>query len=212
MRTIHAVLFLLTVMPGLLFAQDAKLDIGAGNDNLSPNKGSYKYTSVTGLFSVQMPSGCAKVRERSQGDENAALMMDDEDLGDAGGLITEVSCDRNGEKGEGCAVTSLINMTDGHGGPPGPDQVKERLLKVLNGFGAQVVSQRPIARVFEEEGLRAEGLEVRAAQPNGPGQLWLRGLVSGRNVFILAAWRIQGGLDDDPQYAAFFNSFTPLAP
>ena len=52
-----------------------------------------------------------------------------------------------------------------------------------------------------------EGVEVHGAEPAGPGEVWLRGLLRDQDVYLLLAWNRRGGLFDDPEMADFFASF-----
>jgi hypothetical protein len=48
------------------------------------------------------------------------------------------------------------------------------------------------------------------AQPEeGPGEIWIRGLLIEGDVYIFAAWNEQGGVWKNPDYIMFFNSFQP---
>jgi len=164
----------------------------------------YLYTSNLGLFQVMMPGGCAQVRKREKGGPDSP-----------GGSVESVTirmvtCDYNQEKGRGVAVTSVFNMKNPEGGDPGPDEVLQWVTNSLQQFGVVVRKQTSVSKDFPG-GLRVEGVDVRAVQEKGKGEFWIRGLLSGSDIFILAAWDIDGNLWDNAEYQQFFNSFTPLA-
>ena len=60
-----------------------------------------------------------------------------------------------------------------------------------------------------EDGRRFEGLDLLAVDERNVGQVWLRGVLSEGDIYVLAAWKLAGGLFDDPDYQEFFNSFLP---
>jgi len=173
------------------------------DNRLQPAEGPVKFASEEGAFTVIFPSGCAKVATR----------MQDDPLTGGGPMGSRFStvfvfCDRNEEKGEGASVTSLFFNRDIENNMATPDDVIEQLKYMLDQYGAKVVSQAPVRRQLDEDHF-IEGLELKAQSPDGKSQVWLRGLLDNGDIFILSAWKVQGGLWDDPDYATFFNSFLP---
>jgi len=194
--------------PAATVAQTGNPGISSPNQNLVPQNKPYLYTSNLGFFQVMMPGGCAQVHQRERGGP------DDPFGPPAAGVqavtIKMVTCDYNQEKGRGCAVTAIFDLKGKDGGDPGSDEVLSWVTNNLVQFRAVVRRQTPVAKDFPG-GLRVEGVDVQASQEKGKGEFWIRGLLCGTDIYILAAWNIDGGLWNDPDYQQFFNSFTPLA-
>lgn len=168
------------------------------NNPMTPQDEPYRYTSVDGDFRIIWPSGCSKIKIRTPGDE-----------GDADSPYPViVSCDRHGEDGAGCSVMVIFNAQGEDGSPAGPDQVMVNMQNLLRDFGAEVKQQSPLHKDFGE-GLIVEGLDVLAAQAGGSGQVWLRGLLVGGDIYLLSAWDLSGKVWNNPEYVNFFNSFQP---
>ena len=70
-------------------------------------------------------------------------------------------------------------------------------------------TQREVRRVYNED-YAVEGVDVRAAAPEGDGEVRVMGLLSDGDIYILAAWNNAGGLDEDPEMTLFFDSFQPF--
>ena len=208
--TVRVLVFLMLVFAASAAAQDDQNkprtwdEMQKSTDNrLQPAEGPVKFASEEGAFTVIFPSGCAKVATR----------MKDDPLSGGGPMGARFStvfvfCDRNEEKGEGASVTSLFFNRDLEDNLATPDDVIEQLKYMLEQYGAQVVKQTPIRKQLDEDHF-IEGLELLAQSPDGKSHVWLRGLLDNGDIFILAAWKVDGGLWDDPEYAAFFNSFKP---
>jgi len=177
---------------------------GSEDNPLTSVKDAYEFSSLEGDFRVTWPSGCANVRTRSRLEDGSAGDRSDSEY------PVIVTCERDGEKGEGCSVTAIFNISSKSGGPVGPGEVIPRLQKMLQRLGAQVQKQAPLNKDFGD-GLIAEGIDIQAAQPQGSGQVWLRGLIVGSEVYILSAWSLEGNVWDNPEYMTFFNSFLPGA-
>ncbi|MBE0564450.1 MAG: hypothetical protein IH621_00705 [Krumholzibacteria bacterium] len=162
----------------------------------------YAYVSDQGRFKVTWPGGCGELvrRDRIENPE-ADLPLQIQ--------VFNVYCDRDRQHGVGSSVTVLWNLQGEDGGLPGPEQVVPRMENQLKTLGVVIAKQRPIRRDLAD-GTRIEGLEILATEPEGPGEAWMRGLVHGGDVYILAAWNINGGLFTAPEYVDFFNSFEPL--
>jgi len=179
--------------------------ISSDPDNpLTPREDSYEYSSEDGNFRVTWPSGCSRIRVRMPRED------EDEEAPDRVEYPVIVSCDRNGEKGEGCSVTVLFNARRPDGSPADPAEVAARMEKMLRNLGAEIQRQAPLSKDFGN-GLVVRGLDVLAAQTGGAGKVWLRGLMVEGDVYIMAAWNLKGGIWDDPEYITFFNSFQPGA-
>lgn len=199
------IMLLITVGAGLgsgsAQAKDKIKSVTSNPENpLTPVDTPFNYTSEDGDFRVTWPSGCSSINSRTRADE---------DPGEADREYpVMVFCDRNGEKGEGCSVTAIFNARDADGNPAGPAEVIARMQNLLREFGAQIKRQSPLQKDFGE-GLIVEGVDVQAAQTGGSGQVWLRGLLVGGDIYILSAWDLEGKLWTNPEYANFFNSFRP---
>ncbi len=205
MRTLQVLVGFCTLamlaMSSPVRGQVSDVGIKSPDNELTSVTKPYLYKSDVGHFQVMMPSGCAKVHRRVNGGDNEPNQAQ-------AGEITIVSCDRFEKKGQGCSVTAFLSLTDGNQGDPGPPQVLEQVRGYLKKFGAQVQHQAEVSREFAD-GQKIEGIDVKAAVPGGVGELWVRGLLSGSDIFILAAWNQAGGLWNDPMYQTFFNSFAP---
>ncbi len=195
----------LGILPAVASAQDSDINIEGQNNGVTKMRDAYLYSSEMGRFQVMMPSGCAKVhRMTNLGDE-----ADNDGLDESMVQVIVASCDRFEKNGQGCSVTAIFNLTDGNEGPPGADQVLRQVEKTLKKFGAQVQHQTKVSREFAD-GAKIEGVDVKAVVKGRDGELWIRGLLSGPDVFLLAAWNVRGGLWSNPAYQEFFNSFEPL--
>ena len=162
----------------------------------------YEYVSDKGLFTVTWPSGCGELVRRES--------VEDPDVDPFEQVsVFNVYCDQHGEHGVGCSVTSLFNLKGPDGGMPVPEQVVSRMEDHMKKLGVQVVRQGPIGRNMPD-GTRVEGLDIQAKDPEGKGEAWLRGLLYEGDIYLLSAWKLQGGLWSDPEYQEFFDSFAPL--
>lgn len=190
------------LVPGVWAQTEGNTLTGSEENPLTPVEDSFSFASEDGDFRVIWPSGCANLRTRSP------IQDDYSDSDGEKEYPVIVTCDRYGEKGEGCSVTAIFNVKSISGGPVGPAEVIPRLKKMLKSLGAQIQKQKPIRKDFGD-GAVAEGIDIQAAQPQGVGQVWLRGLVVHGDVYIMAAWDLGGQVWDNPEYITFFNSFQP---
>jgi hypothetical protein len=197
LRTASILVLMLT--PAAAWAQKVQ---GTGENAPELITRPYEYVSDQGNFKVFWPSGCGELVRRDMIENPDADPFDQVQ-------VFNVYCDQNKQHGVGCAVTVLFNLHDGEGRLPGPAQVVPRMENHLRTLGVVVAKQRPIRRDLAG-GTRLEGLEILAQEPEGPGQAWLRGLIHEGDVYLLSAWKIEGGLFDDPEYVAFFDSFEPV--
>ena len=161
------------------------------------------FSNENGDFQILFPGGCGKIVTRA----NEPDLFGGEQWQD----IIQVShayCDRFQEKGEGCSVTAVFNVQGEDELMAGPEHVISRVEGVLSEFGANVVSQKAIKKDFGN-GIVVEGVEVMAKPEKGPGEVWVRGLLTDGDIYILAAWNKRGGLWGNPDYVSFFSSFQP---
>lgn len=195
------ILLVAVFLAGGAAATDKIQTVKGSEDNpLSPQDKSFSFSSEEGDFRVRWPSGCSQVMTRSRQQDGLADRDQEQPV--------IVYCDRHGEKGAGCSVTALFNVQGADGGVPGPDEVIERMTNVLGGFGADITNQKPLRKDFGD-GLVVEGLDLLAAPSSGAGQVWLRGLLIGGDIYLLAAWDQAGEVAHDPEYITFFESFQP---
>jgi hypothetical protein len=159
------------------------------------------YRSTQGLFAVTWPSGCNRLRTRKPVDAPPGA-------GFPGEVPTSLNvfCDRAGSQNEGCTVRGYYNHRAEDGGPPHPRMVTDRIEAAMVSYGVEVVRQNPISWGD------LHGVDVYCREPDGPGEVWLRGVLAGPHYYLLAAWKQTGDLFDDPDYAAFFGSFRALEP
>jgi len=160
-------------------------------ENIAPEgRDPVPYRSRQGLFAVTWPSGCNRLRTRKPADAPA-------DTAFPGKLPTSLNvfCDRTGKKNEGCTVRGYYNERAEDGGPPHPRMVTDRIEAAMVTYGVEVVSQNPISWGD------LQGVDVRCREPDGPGEVWLRGVLAGPHYFLLAAWKQSGGLFEDEEYA-----------
>ncbi|MEN8005844.1 MAG: hypothetical protein ABFS42_02470 [Candidatus Krumholzibacteriota bacterium] len=161
------------------------------------------FTSENGDFKITFPGGCGKLVTRS----NEPDLFGGEEWDDII-QVTYVFCDRYQTEGEGCSIRATFNLHDQDGGMAGPQHVVTGVEEYLKHFQAKIVRQKAVRREFEN-GIVAEGVEIHAKPADGPGEVWLRGLLVEGDIYVLAAWNHQGGLWNNPDYMAFFNSFQP---
>jgi hypothetical protein len=169
-----------------------------------PSTNPFAYTSPDEEFTVVFPSGCSKLVSRANEPDLYEGQRLDETI-----LVQFVTCDRYEEKGEGCSVRATLNWHDRQGNPGDPSLVIKQVEETLETFGVQVVNQNPVRKDFGKNRV-IEGVDVQAANPGHEGEVWIRGLLIGGDVFILTAWNLQGGLWNNPEYQAFFDSFQPF--
>ena len=164
----------------------------------------FTFTSPNEEFKVIFPSGCSKLVARS----NEPDLFGGETWDDII-QVQYVTCDRFGEKGEGCSVSSTLNWHSREGEPADSGQVIAQVEKALQQFGVQVLRQKSVRKEFGNSTV-IEGVDVHAKNPELPGEVWIRGLLVDADIHIMIAWNEDGGLWDDPEYHAFFNSFQPF--
>jgi len=161
------------------------------------------YTNENGDFQIEFPGGCGKLVTRA----NEPDLFGGEKWEDII-QVNHVYCDRFQEKGEGCSVTAVYNVHGEDGSMAGPEHVISRVEEVLSEFGAHIVSQKVVKKDFGN-GIIAEGVEVMAKPEKGSGEVWIRGLLTDGDIYILAAWNNRGGVWGIPDYISFFSSFQP---
>ena len=141
-------------------------------------------------FEIFWPSGCGKINEQiSSGATRSAARE----------FI--YTCDQEGEEGRGASVHVMLEAHDRDGDPPRPSLVVSMVERRLQKLGVRPERQRPL----RDE--NAEGVDVQAVEPDGVGEVWIRGLLMGDDIYLLAAWNREGDLFEDPETTDFFYSF-----
>lgn len=179
----------------------SKLSVGESPENLSVKPVSY--ISERGDYQITFPGGCGKLVTRA----NEPDLFGGEEWDDIV-QVSYVYCDRFQEKGEGCSVKATFNLHNEEGEMAGPEHVVTRVESALKHFQAVIVKQKAVKKKYDN-GILVEGVEILAKPDDSPGEVWIRGLLVQGDVYILAAWKDQGGLWKDPEYMTFFNSFQP---
>ena len=194
--------FVLLAIIALLLLPGAEVSAQVTTNNpLTEVDYPYKYVSADAEFRCTWPSGCGKLRRRSN-------VVDPDTDPFSTVRVHSVSCDQNGQEGQGCSVSAVFNQLAPDGDIAGPAEVIDRLEEQIERFGITVVEQSPISRDLPG-GRRIEGLDLRGRGAKGLGEVWLRGVLSNGDIYVLAAWKMSGGLWDDPEYQVFFDSFIP---
>ncbi len=194
------------LLPILLAAAATASPTPARDANLNPpNTDPVSVSSDEGAFQAVFPVGCSKLNIRT----NEPAFGQDVDPADIV-YVTRYACDRFGEKGAGCSVSSILGMKAKDGRDVGMDKVVEEMGAVLKSFGAVVEHERTIAKDLGQRG-RIEGVEALARESAGAGQLWIRGLLYYGDIYVVVAWDQDGGVWENADYQAFFDSFLPYA-
>lgn len=160
------------------------------------------YSSPEGEFSVTFPAGCARLYTKMNGTPGASA--------DVEVRLVFVNCERDRVNHEGCQVNARLGAARGLKGQAATDMVLAEIRKLLDGYGVVPGRQRPVRADFGDHGV-VEGLEIMAHPQSGAGDVWIRGLLRGDDVYFLIAWKANGGLMEDPAYGVFFQSFQPWA-
>lgn len=198
MRTVPSLVVLILLLAFAASAQDFQND---PDNPIVEKQEPYAYVSAEGEFRITWPGGCGKLRRRNSIPDPEADPFDVV-------TVSHVSCERHGEEGTGCSVTSIFNQLSVDGGIAGPAEVVDRIEEALEKFGVRVVDQTPIVKELPS-GEKIEGLDVRAVDTRNVGEVWLRGLLFNGDIYLVAAWNMAGGVWEDPQYQEFFATFQP---
>lgn len=169
---------------------------------LPDSKNPIPYKSPDGRFQVTFPSGCARLRTRTNAQPDKATEVVSQ--------VVFTTCDRANVQNEGCAVNSMIGWAREAKGQEAADRVLAEVTRQLEGYGVKPVKQTPLRRDFGARGV-VEGIDIQAQPTGGAGDFWIRGLLLGDDIYIVMAWKASGGLWTDPAYLEFFDSFRPWA-
>lgn len=169
-------------------------------DDIPDSVNPIDYTSNDGQFHTTFPTGCAKLRTRMNTAEDGSA--------DVEVRVVIVTCDRAQVTNEGCLVHARLGAARGLTGKAAADVVLAEVTKTLATYSVNPVRQTPVRRDFGEQGI-VEGLDIQARPAGGAGDVWVRGLLRGEDVYILLAWKAAGGLFEDAEYGVFFEAFRP---
>lgn len=171
-------------------AMTAQFDSALAEQGIRLDNTGHLVTQAAAGFEIYWPSGCGQLR------------AGEPDVVDPDATQEFIySCDRFKKLGTGCSVYVLQNGRTEDGGPPSPAMVVERVEDFLTRYEVRAERQRPLSA----PGI--EGVDVQAVEPAGRGEVWVRGLLAGTHVYILAAWNKEGGLFEDAEVRDFFASF-----
>lgn len=165
-------------------------------DSLNP----IEFSSPEGQFHTTFPTGCARLLTKQNTPPDGSTEVEVR--------LVFATCDRHGQKDEGCLVNARLGALGDDTGQLAADRVLKVIGELLATYGVTPLRQVPISRDFGPRG-KVEGLDVLAEAAGGTGDVWIRGLMRGRDMYFLVAWKAAGGLFEDPEYAVFFNEFRP---
>ena len=195
-----AVVALATAAPasaqGVVTGSPQKLD--ELPDSLNP----IEHTSADGHFRVTFPTGCARLHTK--------MNLADDGSTDVDVRVLFVTCERANTEKEGCLVNARLGAARGLKGRDATDRVLTEVRELMAGYGVIPARQSPIRRDFGKHGV-VEGIDIQAHPEFGKGDVWIRGLLRGDDMYFLVAWKAAGGMFDDPEYGIFFQSFEPWA-
>jgi hypothetical protein len=161
------------------------------------------YPSSEGQFRVTFPTGCARLQTKMNTADDGSANVDVR--------LVFVTCERADTKEEGCQVSANLGAARGLKGKAATDLVLATARKYLDKYTVVPARQTPVRRDFGAHGV-VEGIDIQAHPESGTGDVWIRGLLRGDDIYFLVAWKSAGGLLDDPEYGVFFQSFQPWAP
>lgn len=144
-------------------------------------------------FEIFWPTGCATITQQiSQGPTTRAAQE------------WFYSCSPEPDRRRGASVLRLRSARAEQNSPPHPRFVVDLVKHHLEMFSVRIVRQR----AFEQDGM--QGVDVHASELAGEGEVWVRGLLIGTDVFVLMAWNRAGNLFDDPEIQRFITSLRLL--
>jgi hypothetical protein len=176
----------------------SKSTLGDLPDSVNP----IDYSSPDGQFRATFPTGCARLQTK--------MNMADDGSTDVEVRLVFVTCERANTEKEGCLVNARLGAARGLKGKAATDLVLAEVRELLDGYGVVLARQSPIRRDFGPHGV-VEGIDIQAHPEFGKGDVWIRGLLRGDDMYFLIAWKAAGGMMEDPEYGLFFQSFVPWA-
>lgn len=166
----------------------AAVDSIPAPDNTTLVDGGQVRTHANAGFSIYWPAGCGRLRESlSEGTTDHAAMEQIYNCEPSPGL--------------GFSVRHYHRAQTRDGLPASPLFVVDLVEHQMKRYGVRPKRQRPL------EGGPIQGVEVQGVDPAGSGEVWIRGLLVGTDVFVLTAWSNQGDLFENVEAADFFHSF-----
>ena len=165
---------------------------------LPVSDGPLPYTSREGRFTTTFPGACASLALRT----NAAAVKEDS----LRVRLVSLSCE-----GAGVSVVARLGAARGLAPRAAGEAVVAEVRRLQAEREAVPVQQSAIHLDFGAFG-PAEGLDVQARPRKGKGELRIRGLLCGQDMYFLVAWSPQGGVFATEQYDRFFADFKPWAP
>ncbi len=158
------------------------------NENVTLNNDGSVRTHTEAGFSIYWPAGCGRLRESLS--DGVTPHAAQEQI---------YNCEP--EPGRGFSVRHYHRAQTEDGSAASPRFVVDLVEQQMKRYGVTTKRQRPL------EGGTIQGVEVQGVHPAGAGEVWIRGLLIGAEVYVLTAWNDQGGLFDDVDVADFFHSF-----
>lgn len=183
-------------------AQDTLSERTMKFGDLPDSEDAVHYSSPEGEFSVTFPAGCAQLYTKMNGKPGESVAADVR--------LVIVNCERDRANHEGCQVHARLGVARELTGQAATDLVLADVRKLMDAYGVVPGRQRPLHADFGAHGV-VEGIEVMAHQQSGAGEVWIRGLLRGDDVYVQLAWKANGSLTEDPAYGVFFESFRPWA-
>jgi hypothetical protein len=141
-------------------------------------------------FRIFWPAGHGEVQEQDSGERTVYAARE---------FIYTI--ESGGRHGSGYSVRVMRHARGRGERAPDARRVVQHIEMTLKRFQVRTARQRPL-----EQGA-VQGVEVQAIQPGGPGEVWMRGLLVGTDIYLLLAWDREGGVFEDPAAEAFFASF-----
>jgi hypothetical protein len=177
----------------------------ANLEQLPDSTNPIEYVSQEGQFHTTFPTGCARLHTKQSSPPDGTGSVTDVEV-----RLVFATCERYGKEGEGCLVNARLGTLADVRDQAAADRVLKVIGELLANYGVTPTRQVPISRDFGPHG-KVEGLDVHARAAAGAGDVWIRGLMRDQDMYFLVAWKAEGGLFDDPEYAVFFNEFRPWA-
>jgi len=171
-------------------------------DDVPDSMNPIDYPSIEGQFRVTFPTGCARLQTKMNTAADGSANVDVR--------LVFVTCQRADTKEEGCQVSASLGAARGLKGQAATDLVTATVQKYLDKYTVIPERQTPVRRDFGAHGV-VEGIDIKAHPTSGKGDVWIRGMLRGDDIYFLVAWKAAGGMLDDPEYAVFFQSFQPWA-
>lgn len=169
----------------------------AATVTLPQGGGALIYASPEGRFTVTLPPTCSRLDKRAnfaeEGEPEVAVR------------ILALACEV-----AGIQIESRLGAARGLTGRAAGELVAAEVRRLVAARRAQPVRQRALHEDYGERGT-LDGFEIEARPRSGQGELQVRGLLHGEDIYILVAWRPSGHVWSDGDYIRFFSDFRPWA-